>query len=112
MAEFLAGAWSISVDEIRRRHALLSFHLHFEQLQRVQGRNPRSAATLDQNLCAASTHVQPVRSPNVEILPAKAGVSTGPRLEAAQAIQDFLRGQMEINPAIFFLEDGRQGRSA
>ncbi len=76
----------------------------------------RFRATTDDQAAALRPRVQPsanvrsdwLRCPDVEILPAKAGVRARPGLEAAQAVQDFLGGEMEINLAIFFFQDGRQ----
>src|SRR5579864_7350074 len=97
------------MDEIAHGHALLAFRLHLEQGQRrSSSATHEQTIVLDQEFSGRKGMRRRCCVPDVQISAAKSGEGTGPRLKPTQAIPDFLCRVPKIDPAIFFLEDGRE----
>ena len=112
--KFLAWLRGVTVDEVGCGRPLLSLYLYFKQSKRslAAAPNQEEAALVNHDFTCRQHALHRLRSPNVQILSAKAGVCARPGLEATQPIQDFMGGKVKINPAVFFFQDGSQCRLA
>ena len=106
VAQLLAGARLIAVDEVGRRHAFLALELHFEQFQSASAATTDNQVTiLHKNFSRRQRALDRLRRPDVEILSAKAGECARARAGIRAGDSDFLSGALKIDPAIFFLQD-------
>src|SRR6202023_1463128 len=108
--ELLAGPRTIASNELCGRGSLLPFQLNFEKFDRGL------AAAADKKTIAFRLQLghwqNPLvkrRLPYLQILSSELRVCPGPGLEATHAVQDLGRRTGEINKAIFFFENGREG---
>src|SRR3974390_1393378 len=109
MTELLANLRSITIEDLARAHALLSFGLEFGYRQRA------AASAADREPIAFGAHLARLQRagverfglPEIQRLAAEAREKARPGLEPAQAIVDLVGRAREVGAAIFFLDDRR-----
>src|ERR1700730_14097088 len=108
-AQLLPGLRSITVDEVARSHAFLTFQLYFQNFQPTFSASDKQMITLSEKVSGNERTLSQGRIPNVQVLSAKSGEDARPRLKPAHAIADFLCGESKVDSAIFFGQNGREG---